>query len=262
MEEPNPYTGRHGCPTSFRALRFTGKGHVCVSADPELGKPRSFPFAGFYSCRNGNPNARRNNSSTFPRDCPTGYSQHLAMVDNDCAISYCLKAGILSAIQQMPIQLPPFMNIPENALNDTYNFYLWATDGSLRVKNASEEQWETYPEGSEGYNSILAMSMPDGGAYDTATTAPLNSKKDPKQLSTLEIALIVALSVITAVVTIVVICCLGRRCISSCRDRRRKDFMHLDHSDSSAVPVSMSEVGPSEAKGYHKILPLQGDQEV
>ena len=139
-EEPNPFTGRH---CSFQALQLIEKGHVCVSADPELGKPRSFPFAGFYSCMVGNPLAQRNNSKTSPKDCPSGYSQHLAMVDNDCAISYCLKSGIRSPILQMPIHLPLFINIPERSLNDSYNFYLWATDGSLWLKNASTAQATT-----------------------------------------------------------------------------------------------------------------------
>ena len=256
-EEPNPFTGRHGCPTSFRALKLTEKGHVCVSADPELGKPHSFPFAGFYSCMNGNPLARRNSSDGFPRECPSGYSQHLAMVDNDCAISYCLKAGILSAIQQMPIQLPPFMNIPESSLNDTYNFYLWATDGSLWMKNASKEEWDKYPEGSTGYNSLLAMGTVDGDGNTQDS-----SQGEKKILSTLEIALITALTVITAVVTIIMACCLGQRCISWYKGRKAKEFAHLDRNSSSAVAMSMSDVDPPVARKYHRILSTQSDPEV
>ena len=259
-EEPNPFTGRHGCPTSFQALQLTEKGHVCVSADRELGKPRSFPFAGFYSCMVGNPLAQRNNSKTSPKDCPSGYSQHLAMVDNDCAISYCLKSGILSAIQMMPIQLPPFINIPERSLNDSYNFYLWATDGSLWLKNASKEEWETYPQGSTGYNNILALSAVggDGNAQDPSTTTQPNQR----ELRPLEIGLISALSFVIAVVSIITSWCLGKKCLRWYRGRGEKGFHHLDHDDSSAVAVSMADVGPPVDGRYQRVPRVKGDPEL
>ena len=259
-EEPNPFTGRHGCPTSFQALQLTEKGHVCVSADRELGKPRSFPFAGFYSCMAGNPLALRNNSKTPPKDCPTGYSQHLAMVDNDCAINYCLKSGTLSSIQRMPIQLPPFINIPERSLNDSYNFYLWATDGSLWLKNATKDEWETYPEGSTGYNNILALSVVGGD--ENAQDPPPPTKPGQRELGPLAIGLISALSFVIAVVSIIIAWCLGQKCFRWYRGRREKGFHHLDYDDSSAVAVSMTDVTPPVAGRYQKVLRVKGDPEL
>jgi hypothetical protein len=51
----NPLTKTQGCPVRYYPLRLGEHMHVCVSDDYELGYRFSVPFAGFFSCRTGNP---------------------------------------------------------------------------------------------------------------------------------------------------------------------------------------------------------------
>ncbi|XP_060084847.1 macrophage-expressed gene 1 protein-like [Ylistrum balloti] len=137
----NPLTGSRSCPPYFYALKLSSTLRVCVSDDYELGFRYSLPFAGFFSCRTGNPlkltsdkedRHRRSNNDMmvleiflirsgpahWPRGCPTGYSEHMAVVVNGCEISYCIEANALSSEGLPPIIRPPFMEIPINGFSD------------------------------------------------------------------------------------------------------------------------------------------------
>ena len=247
-DTPNPFTGTTGCPTSFNPVRFTGSGHVCVSADPELGRPRSFPFAGFYSCRAGNPLARRNDSpdtSPDPRECPQGFTQHLALVDNNCDVNYCLRAGILAGIQRMPVQLPPFMNLPSSAFNDTQTFYLFAVDGSVWVNNytnaaSSMRAWTVYDPASTGYSAAMQAAgvlSEDGnppvavleGSSDASSDSLTHESSGGFSLVEIGVIVLAAVVVLLLVVNVVVVCCCVVKRCGCCRKRGRgKDFKHLE----------------------------------
>ena len=65
--------------------------------------------------------------SSWPKRCPTGYSQHLAVIDENCEINYCVKANSLSVqglptVKRPPFRSPPKMNhnitIPLSIVND------------------------------------------------------------------------------------------------------------------------------------------------
>ncbi|XP_033744477.1 macrophage-expressed gene 1 protein-like [Pecten maximus] len=136
----NPLTGSRSCPPYFYALRLSGSLRVCVSDDYELGFRYSVPFAGFFSCKTGNPlklnsdeedRHKRSNNQVFlvtflktsgpshwPRGCPTGYSEHMAVVTNGCEMSYCIQANALSGQGLPTIIRPPFMEIPINGFSD------------------------------------------------------------------------------------------------------------------------------------------------
>ncbi|XP_060084843.1 macrophage-expressed gene 1 protein-like [Ylistrum balloti] len=137
----NPLTGSRSCPPYFYTLKLSSTLRVCVSDDYELGFRYSVPFGGFFSCKTGNPlkltsdeedkHQRSNNDmmvlETFlkssgpahwPRGCPTGYSEHMAVVVNGCEISYCIQANALSNEGLPPIIRPPFMEIPINGFSD------------------------------------------------------------------------------------------------------------------------------------------------
>ena len=252
-DTPNPITGTIGCPTSFHPVRFTSSGHVCVSADPELGRPRSFPFAGFYSCRAGNPLARRNDSSrttSDPRECPQGFTQHLALVDNNCEVSYCLRAGALARIQRIPVQLPPFMDLPSSAFNDTQTFYLFTVDGSVWVSNhttaaGSMGAWTVYDPASSGYSDVVQAAgvlSEDGNSQVTAPEVNSNSASSSfgttEGLGAIEIGMITlaAVVVVLLVVNVVVVCCCVVKWCRCCRRRGRgKDFSHLEESSEMAL---------------------------
>ncbi|XP_021369317.1 macrophage-expressed gene 1 protein-like [Mizuhopecten yessoensis] len=141
----NPLTGGRICPPYFYALKVSSSLRVCVSDDYELGFRYSVPFAGFFSCRTGNPlkltsdeevKHRRSNTNMFvlktflksagpshwPRGCPTGYSEHMADVANGCEISYCIKANALSGHGLPTIIRPPFMEIPIDGFSDNSSY--------------------------------------------------------------------------------------------------------------------------------------------
>ena len=58
----NPVTNDVSCPLKFYPLHFGATVQVCVSDDYELGFQRSVPFAGFFSCKAGNPLAAKKTS--------------------------------------------------------------------------------------------------------------------------------------------------------------------------------------------------------
>ncbi|XP_065907252.1 macrophage-expressed gene 1 protein-like [Dysidea avara] len=151
----NPLTQTASCPNYFYPLRFGEDTHVCVSDDYELGYALSVPFAGFDSCMAGNPLATKSSSgglrmrfgllevdpNTWPHQCPTGYTQHLASMEQSCEINYCVKAGTLGEKGLPPIKLPPYRKYP-NTNQDAYNVVsIMSSTGDLWKKNNSTNEW-------------------------------------------------------------------------------------------------------------------------
>lgn len=54
---------------------------------------------------NGNINSYVNE---YVPACPGGYTQHPAIIDQDCLVNYCVEADSFSEHGEMPIVLPPF----------------------------------------------------------------------------------------------------------------------------------------------------------
>uniref|UniRef100_T1IZM3 MACPF domain-containing protein n=1 Tax=Strigamia maritima TaxID=126957 RepID=T1IZM3_STRMM len=112
----NPLTMDRSCPVAFIPLRFAPDLQVCVSNSYDMGYQYSAPFAGFFSCQNGNPwtsalelYRNKNNEVPVKRNlltCPNGFSQRLALVDKGCEINYCVK--LQSTVKHIDIVLPPF----------------------------------------------------------------------------------------------------------------------------------------------------------
>ena len=163
--KPNPVTHKLSCPDYFQDMRFGLNGHVCVSNDYELGLKYAEPFAGFDSCTVGNPLAvslglRSTDPSKWPKfHCPSGYSQHLAMVDEDCDINYCIKSGILTEYGSTAVKRPPFVQLPTSVADNT-PVGLFTTDGQLIVKNKADSKpenldWSVVPPSKELFYEIL-----------------------------------------------------------------------------------------------------------
>ena len=165
----NPLTQSHGCPSKFFPLRFGAKMHVCLSDDYEWGSQYSVPFGGFFSCNTGNPLAlitcgsssldslnvtSRNNGTTlkqflfsqgpsnWPKHCPTGYSQHLAAIEADCEILYCIKAKALTAVELPAIRRPPFSESPGAVLNMTYPLVIANMEtNKIYLQDSTTKSW-------------------------------------------------------------------------------------------------------------------------
>ncbi|WAR06747.1 MPEG1-like protein [Mya arenaria] len=102
----NPVTQSTSCPPHFYAIKVLNDLSICVSTNTELGSYHAVNFGGFHSCRNSNP------FHTDNAYCPIGYSQHLAVIDEECQIDVCIEMGALKLGALPKIQLPPFMPKP------------------------------------------------------------------------------------------------------------------------------------------------------
>ncbi|XP_071950892.1 macrophage-expressed gene 1 protein-like [Antedon mediterranea] len=103
---PNPLTETYGCPHTFYPLRMGSDLFVCVNGDYDLGYEYTVPFAGFFNCSMENPYTISN--GVWLQACPAGYSQHLATIDNDCRIAYCIQTNAHSDVVLSKIKRPPY----------------------------------------------------------------------------------------------------------------------------------------------------------
>ena len=224
---PNPLTRTHGCPNHFQSLKFTSKGHVCVSGDNELGRPQSLPFGGFHSCDAGNP-LTKSKQRPYPKSCPEGFSQHLALVDDDCEIKYCLRSGALSSILETPIQRPPYMDLPDSFMNKTKESYIFDMNGNIWANTRSDKQWRVITPQSADYETAvnkfdetLALSSPRKG--EDLLEHPINAG-----------LLGTAIGVGLLALLLIFICSVGK-CVCYCRKRRRqkkqKDLFRAEHTE-------------------------------
>ncbi|RUS87990.1 hypothetical protein EGW08_004268, partial [Elysia chlorotica] len=112
----NLVTSTKRCPEAFYPRSILTGLNVCISDDYSNAGQSSVPFGGFFSCSMGNPLASTDSAlegrvvshslkrflaqsqtgvDIWPRKCPTGYSQHLAMEVNGCGIHYCVESGAI-----------------------------------------------------------------------------------------------------------------------------------------------------------------------
>ncbi|ESO84925.1 hypothetical protein LOTGIDRAFT_235984 [Lottia gigantea] len=125
----NPVTMDNSCPDTYISRMIGSDLYVCLSDDFELGNRLSLPFGGFFSCNSGNPLAGATpstpgNNKQGPKECPKGYSQHLAIISQECSVYYCAASGSFSVNGPAPIQRPPFSEEPQYVPdNEQFVFY-------------------------------------------------------------------------------------------------------------------------------------------
>lgn len=168
----NPLTRSQRCPPKFYAQIFSASMHVCISDDYELASRYSVAFGGFYSCSTGNPLSLTTNgsrslaqftnvkltgaadsmpmnvfiyqqgSSQWPKHCPHGFSQHLAAIENDCEIMYCVQSKAFS-LQGLPsVRRPPFTDAPGLSTNITIPLVIVNRDrGKVFFQDAETSSW-------------------------------------------------------------------------------------------------------------------------
>lgn len=150
----NPVTGTANCPPKFYPQNFGPENmYVCISDDYELASQYSIPFAGFFSCSTGNPLALKKNTAleiqlhsdgprSWPKACPQTYTQHLAVVDENCEINYCVKANSLSDHGLAIVRRPPFLSFPKMNRNITIPLTLINDDtGKIWFKSPNNQKW-------------------------------------------------------------------------------------------------------------------------
>jgi len=167
----NPLTQTASCPNYFYPLKFGEDTHVCVSDDYELSYGLSAPFAGFFSCKAGNPLSTKSSSgglrmrfgllevdpNIWPHQCPTGYTQHLASMEQSCEINYCVKAGTLGEKGLAPIKLPPYRKYPSTNVDSYSVASIMSSTGELWEKDNSTNEWRV-AKSIEMDNTYVPMS--------------------------------------------------------------------------------------------------------
>ena len=118
----NPLTQSQSCPNQYYPLNIGQNTKLCVSRGYEPSNILSVSFGGFESCSAGNPLAMPSDpnglyftkfdTSNWPRRCPSGYTSHLASIEQSCEINYCIKADTLNLPKLVPIIRPPFQAAP------------------------------------------------------------------------------------------------------------------------------------------------------
>ncbi|KAM9810870.1 macrophage-expressed gene 1 protein-like [Neosynchiropus ocellatus] len=133
----NPITKTKGCPADYTALKFLSDGQmICVSKDYETASKDSVPFGGIFSCESANPLAAQR------QQCPPQFSQHLLSVSDGCEILYCVRSGLFTGGQLLPVHLPPFTRAPLVSMQAT-NTVMVMTDGDKNwVRIAGTKMWK------------------------------------------------------------------------------------------------------------------------
>ncbi|KAK3747446.1 hypothetical protein RRG08_015558 [Elysia crispata] len=125
----NLVTNTRTCPEGFYPREILLGLNVCISDEYDQTSSLSIPFGGFFSCSTGNPLASvdselerkkdarplekflvktKKGVAKWPKKCPTGYSQHLAIEVNGCAIHYCAESGAIRGTKLPNVRRPPF----------------------------------------------------------------------------------------------------------------------------------------------------------
>lgn len=115
---------------------------ICISDDYELGAKFGVPFGGFYSCQHSNPLV----DGHMNKVCPKGFSNHLATIEKDCEIQYCVRTGQLSGLK-----FPTFSDVPAESIREPAHFIIshnsenWVqlVDPKMMGKTPQESIWTT-----------------------------------------------------------------------------------------------------------------------
>uniref|UniRef100_A0A5K3FS21 Macrophage-expressed gene 1 protein n=1 Tax=Mesocestoides corti TaxID=53468 RepID=A0A5K3FS21_MESCO len=171
----NPITNAQTCPLYYEPLQLGRRIRVCVSTDREFGRRYSLAFGGFYACQSGNPLydvlslntttwqkvqqekrkffgdpkntpvdelARGNDNGensplVWPKQCPNGYTSHMAAIEDTCLVNYCIPANSLKTVKERQLKRPPFIQLPEFVDSAVGKEFEEAYNGPLRLVDAS-----------------------------------------------------------------------------------------------------------------------------
>ena len=162
----HPITHSQSCPARYIPLKLGSHAKVCVSEDYELSQSFSFPFGGFFSCAAGNILTGKNvseflnNPSDWPMCCPPGFTQHLAMIEKNCRVNFCVKAGSLLKHNDLDIVLPPFEPKPAVRSNATgLLFTKWIEEGPNAVSASQTSAAHSPKSLTSSFGLLICMAV-------------------------------------------------------------------------------------------------------
>lgn len=168
----NPLTNAQSCPPSYYQLKLFNELKLCVSTD-ERGQRYAVPFGGFFSCQVGNPLMGFHNGTDndpYPKRCPNGFSQHLAVIIDGCQVEYCVQAGLFTNGALPQARLPPFIQKPTISLIATDTVVVMSSNGSQTwVKDSQTQMWKI---GSPGdVHHTMNTDGDTSGSFSSGETA-------------------------------------------------------------------------------------------
>ncbi|KAJ8285314.1 hypothetical protein GJAV_G00025440 [Gymnothorax javanicus] len=133
----NPLTKCQTCPPNFLPLRFLSDGvKICLSQDKEEAIRFAVPFGGLFSCKSGNPSAKDE------LHCPPQFSQHMVAISDGCQVSYCVKSGLFTGEQLLPVRLPPFTRPPLISMIATNTVAIMTEGEHAWVRVGKTKMWK------------------------------------------------------------------------------------------------------------------------
>lgn len=195
----NIVTGEQSCPEKYKSIIVGGseKIAVCLSDDYELAARSSLPFAGFFSCAQGNPLSRSTlnrvrslanglhtlasyevKMKTFDKKCPEGFSPHLLTINAGCAIHYCTKSNSKAHLNgKLPmIRRPPFGYDPLVYQSPDPVKVLYSDDtDAVWVKKPMDDVWSIstasqLTELKQEYDESEKVQAAEGSEHENSTT--------------------------------------------------------------------------------------------
>ncbi|KAL7058797.1 hypothetical protein AAHC03_013400 [Spirometra sp. Aus1] len=169
----NPMTNAMSCPLYYDAYPLGRRLRVCLSSDREMGRRYSLPFGGFYACQSDNPlvdvlstdagpslRALRRQKllsmssgmlatdspglfqASWAKRCPTGYTSHLAVIEDICQVNYCTPANSIKVVQERRLHRPPFIQLPELTAHNVDPVVEKIVNGPRFFKSASGHHYQ------------------------------------------------------------------------------------------------------------------------
>ncbi|XP_064396717.1 macrophage-expressed gene 1 protein-like [Halichondria panicea] len=229
-KENNPLTQTRGCPKYYTPLRMLEEVTVCVSDSYETARDSSLNFAGFESCKAGNPLATNANTTTnnWPHDCPPHYTPQLVTVDGDCEVNFCVHHGAFGTTSLLPIKLPPFRKHAKLVTNMTHTLSLVTLDGDVWMRNDSG-QWyvrQSGPDSGETLLIQLGLIPPEVQPAQGLTT----DDQSPQSLSNGVVATLSVVSTLALGALVLGAMFVGRRIRHS--RKKKSEYSELNNSGS------------------------------
>ena len=213
----NPITGTQSCPPYYQKQKIAVDVSVCVTNDYELGAVHATSFAGFHSCKIGNPLSVPANVAKFPKpsdwphNCPNGYAQHLVAIERGCEINICLENGAFQSKSLLPPLLPPFETKPPYTPYVVEQLTVMGADGSLLVRNTAG-QWETFLRDSDMVKQYIEILQSNGTAVVTGQLSVNDSSSgfpNSDAESGLSVVMLASLVLSTAAIASVILLVFG-----------------------------------------------------
>nr|VZI12694.1 unnamed protein product [Spirometra erinaceieuropaei] len=80
--------------------------------------------------------------ASWAKRCPTGYTSHLAVIEDICQVNYCTPANSIKVVQERRLHRPPFIQLPELTAHNVDPVVEKIVNGPRFFKSASGHHYQ------------------------------------------------------------------------------------------------------------------------